>query len=271
MRIRGFFDLYQMGVGSLLFCLNDIERQLATLSQPNAPLETRVAAAIDKCHHARSLRTKWLSQDRTTTQSRGGAAETDNAIDSTLSGVNYNLGVLVRSPVDSDQRTKARELRQDFFANGVRPFTSIKYEEQHAAVDEMLGRLRGEYAEHVAACGLNVLVDQLETLNSRFGAQLDVRRRDVVEFDDVEAAEDAARDGFARVLATILADYADQPEVMSALLAQVQDQQERIATYVRRRGNTPEVDPGTGEVVEPRSGDDIDEPSPATDPEPVEA
>ncbi|QDG50019.1 hypothetical protein FIV42_04465 [Persicimonas caeni] len=269
---------YKLKPSSLLFIILDIIVQLDTLQTPNPRLKKRATDARELGRNARSLRFRWRNQDHSVSQGRSGARKTDAIIDNTLTSMDTSLGALARNDEAPDIQKKARALRKALFANGVRPVSGLTFEEQQQTVTEMLELLRDPFADHVAACGLTVLVDQLDRLNAKFSRQLDVRNRDQVEHSDVEAAEAQFTEAFNRVFVTILADYCEEPDILDKLLEQYADQQERAALYYERHGSMPDVDPNTGEPVDDDGGaplDDADEPGvdvdTDVDPEPTEA
>ncbi|QDG52132.1 hypothetical protein FIV42_15690 [Persicimonas caeni] len=265
MQIAPFSEMYQMSIGSMVFCLKDIIRQMPNLPQPNPTLQARIDTALASAQKANGMRFNWNVQERQVTKGRGGASETDNTIDKTLTATDKHLGALSRNGRRPRRQQMARELKSVFFPNGVRPLSGLSYEDQLAALEVMLQRIDDEFADHIVECGMVVLIDQLRDLVEQFAEDLDVRQRDEVTFDEVRAAEHIAREDFDHVLVTILADYRPQPEVRSALLAQVVDQQERIAAHMKRNGTIPNVDPNTGEVLDPDSGQPVEPPVADTD------
>ena len=85
-------------------------------------------------------------------------------------------------------------------------------------------------------------VEALEEHNIAFRRELNVTAREHLTYDEVRAARAEAQESFRKVILQILGDYMDDADRVRELLASVEDQQERIARYRRRRGSRPEVD-----------------------------
>jgi hypothetical protein len=171
---------------------------------------------------------------------------------------------------DTEHKRKAQIMLDDLFPNGVHTITTQTFERQHASVAELVTRLRGPYAATVTLLGMDPLVDNLDGFNGHFGREINVVNDDNITFDQVRAVRTSSEDLFHKVLFQIYANYLDDEQTRTHMLAAVVDQNQRIAQYQKRRGTTPKVDPNTGDVVEDVIDTDVDRPdTPPTDADPT--
>lgn len=185
---------------------------------------------------------------------REGAQELDNRIDTTLSQLLQAAEAFAALEAETRQKQLAEELIDELMPTGVYPITSKSFGEQHLAVDEMLGRLRGDFSEHIEVLSLDEIVEQLAELNEEFGEKVN-RPGDTVTYDEVQAARAEAQDAFDRLLIKILHDYGDDLETLRDILEPVHDQERKMQRALKRTGQAQEVDPETGEPVEPNEQD----------------
>jgi hypothetical protein len=183
-----------------------------------------------------------------------GAQELDNRIDKTLSQLLQAAEAFAGLEAETRQQQLAEELIDELMPTGVYPITSKSFGEQHLAVDEMLGRLHSDFSEHVQVLSLDEIVDQLAELNEEFGEKVN-RPGDTVTYDEVQAARAEAQDAFDRLLIKILHDYGDDLETLREILEPVHRQERQMKRSLRRTGEAQEVDPETGEPVEPNEQD----------------
>ncbi|MFB6351312.1 MAG: DUF6261 family protein [Bradymonadaceae bacterium] len=181
---------------------------------------------------------------------REGAKSHDDQIDRALSQLADTAERFAEMEVDTDTSRLAGELSDDLFPNGVYHVTSKSFDDQHIAVDELLNRLTNSYTQHVEALNLSPLVERLRELNEEFGNKL-APQTDQVDYDEVESATVEAEDAFHLLVARIMADYGDDMETFNRILQPLHEQTERTRRHFNRRGSIPEVDPETGEPVEP--------------------
>lgn len=253
-------DYYKVSTGSRLYSLRQVRQRLQGVDKPR--LLDRVERAIQANEEAARLNYDWRMRKRQKPLGRKGAAEVDAKVDKMLSAIHSAIeGYLVFDDQPALVEA-ATALKTAVFPEGVYPISSIKYEDQHAATNELLGRLDGELDAHVATLNLQPHVDRLRKLNQEFGRALASSGQGQLSFDKVEAARRAGSNAFHVVIATILGDYAEDLETLARLLGPIEEQNERARMYYKRRGTMPHVDPDTGELVE----DDEDEP--AVDDEP---
>ena len=246
-QLHPVIDHYDQGSGSMLFCLRDMKAVAARWGWTD--LEVRIDHATDACRIVRRVNYDWRQHKMSGPTTRTDSVGLDVEIDHALSHLAATARGFAESSFDSAARTAGRKLTAEVFPRGVFPITSLKYEEEHHAVAELVDRLHNDYPGEVAALALTEVVDGLAQLNDRFGralGEIDVP----ITFDQVEEARVSAREAFAKVFILALSKTLDDPDKRHELLAAYYDQQARIAHYYDRRGNTPAMDPATGEPIE---------------------
>lgn len=264
---------YKPGVGAGLYALKQVKAALGGLaSDPPDWVTSRVDTALQKFTGARTTKYDWDNTKKNAPLRRKGAAQADNRVDRAVSAVFDTAAAYRNFDKSSEQYKLANELLDGCLPDGVFPVTSARYEEQHSKVNELLERLRGEFSENVDKLHLSLFVDNLEKANADYGAKLTSLNNPAVTFDQVQAAEGQAVESYFQVIVVIWAAYIDDPTTRNKLLAPIEEQNERIARYYKRRGSVPDVDPNTGDVVsgdEPSAGDNTpatnDATTPATD------
>ena len=250
-RPSDFIDLYQFSLGGIAYCVNHMRGELVELG--NDELVEVADRAVEKHRKARSLAYDWNQQKQRDPLRREGTASLDNRIDGTLSSLLGAAEILADLEAETEQKRVAEEFVEDLFPSGVYPITSMKFADQFVAVTELLDRLEGPYAEHVEVMNVGPIVEQLEELNGQFGAKLE-QVSETLAYDEVETAKVKAEDAFHELVALAIGGYARDMETLNRVMAPVLEQTERTRRHLRGRGSIPEVDPETGEPVEPEGG-----------------
>ncbi len=249
--ISEWLSIYQLPIGAIGFCIAQMMVILRTLGNQEA---IELAEKADKKHdRAAQLKYHWEQQKEQDPVASEGARELDDEIDRTLSLIHQGAEVFTGLNEDSRQKELAEELIGELFPSGVYPITSMSFAEQHDSVEFLVERFDGEFEEHVDELNLRALVEQLRELNDEFGGKLRADTEQIV-YDEVEAAHREAEEAFHQLIARLMADYANEMETFNEVMAPVHKQTELMRRHLKRRGSTPEIDPETGEPVEP-SGD----------------
>lgn len=249
---------YKPGVGAAAFALERTAKLLrAQTPAPPAALMDRLAPAETKLAEAGALRFDWDNRKKMEPLRREGIQEIDGRVDRAVSAV-YEAAKMY---LDFDPVTRpfqmAHELVGAVFPDGVWPITSVRFEEQHSKVNQVIARLRGSFAQHVRQLNLGLLLDRLEALNAEYNAQLSALNNFTVSFAQVQAAENAAIEAYFEVVLLVWAHYLDEPATRAALLAPVEEQNTRLARHYRARRTPPKIDPTTGEEL--GAGENSDE------------
>ncbi|QDG51152.1 hypothetical protein FIV42_10510 [Persicimonas caeni] len=258
-------DGYQQDTGSKEFCLNDMRPKAE--ARGLSELVGLIDAAQADLDEVGSIEFDWGQSKTSGPASRKEAVQVDVKLDRSLGQAHTIIDAYAKGESDSPQREAARRIKTKVLPRGVFPITSLKYEQQHAAIKEFHGRMTTTFSADVDTLGLTGLIDGVGRLNADFGSHLTVDANQVT-FDQVLDARRKSDDSFALVIMATHVFTAHDPEATADLLAAYHDQQERIAQYQKRRGVTPVVDPGTGEIVDDEGGNAPVAPTPDEDTDP---
>lgn len=248
---------YKPGVGAATFALEGVARLLGAQSPAPPPwVLDRVAPAQAKLAEAGALRFDWDNRKKMEPLRRQGIMKVDAQVDRAVSAI-YDMAKVYLDFEPSTQAFQmADELVDAVFPQGVWPITSVRFEEQHNKVNQLIGRLRGRFSNHVAQLNLGLLLDRLETLNAEYNAQLSALDNFNISYSEVQEAENAAIEAYFGVVLVIWASHLDDPATRAALLAPVEEQNTRLARHHRARRTPPRLDPDTGEELTPDEDDE---------------
>lgn len=264
-RSSDFLNGYQQDNGSKQHTLNSM-RPVAERRGYTGVVDY-IDAALSDCEAVQGVNFRWRQFKASGPISRTGAVELDVKLDRTLSQFHTIVDAYANSQTESPQRQAARRIKEGVIPRGVYPITSLKYEEEHAEVDELHKQLTTDFADDVEAVALKGVVDDIGQINSAFGDEL--KKYDApITYDDVLDARRASEESYSRAIMSGVVATFDDPEARDELLSAYFDQQQRIAAYRKRRGSLPRVDPDTGEFVEedePQAGGGGAEPQPVVD------
>ncbi|RVU41064.1 hypothetical protein EA187_19375 [Lujinxingia sediminis] len=275
-QLTDLLNYRQPTAGAMLFAL---QKQHARLSpqagQPaeidNAELKGMVEEAIAVNTESRALAFDWRNQRKTAPLRREGIAEVDARADRALSQLARAIANWAELELDHPNRQMARKLQAALFPEGVGVTTSLRYEDQNAAIDELLGRLRSDYTSQIDALGLQIHVTQLTTVNAEYTERLSGLQSDALTYDQVQEAHRVGLEAYFAVILRVWNDYLQEPATRALLLAPVDEQEQRVRAYYKRRRIAPPIDPETGEVLDDEvSGlDGEEEAEPVADPSPA--
>ena len=275
-QLTDLLNYRQPTAGAMLFAL---QKQHARLSpqagQPaeidNAELKGMVEEAIAVNTKNRSLTFDWRNQRKTAPLQREGIAEVDARADRALSQLARAIANWAELELDHPNRQMARTMQAALFPEGVAVTTSLRYEDQNAAIDELLVRLQSDYTSQIDALGLQIYVTQLTRVNAEYTERLSGLKTNAITYDQVQEAHRVGLEAYFAVILRVWNDYLHDPATRATLLAPVDEQEERVRAYFKRRRIAPPIDPETGEVLDEEAGDpNAGEPAePAADPSPA--
>lgn len=275
-QLTDLLNYRQPTAGAMLFALNKQHARLCPQAgQPaeidNAGLKRMVEEALAANTESRALAFDWRNQRKTAPLRREGIAEVDARADRALSQLARAVANWAELELDHPNRQMGRRLQAALFPEGVGVTTSLRYEDQNAAIDELLGRLRRDFSTESNALGLQLYVTQLAAVNAEYTERLSGLKTDAVTYDQVQEAHRVGLDAYFAVILRVWNDYLQDPATRAKLLAPVDEQDQRVRAYYKRRRVAPPIDPETGEVLdEEAGGPDAGEPAePVADPSPA--
>lgn len=250
-RLSDLFADYDLDPGGMIHIVDEMVPMLERLGfQRGLKLADRASDGLEK---ALEKEYGWKQQQQSDHLRRQGAAELDNKIDKTLSNLLQGLETYAQFPEGSDKREVAEELIGEFFGNGVYPITSQTFMSQQAHVAQLVDKFQNDYEDEFELLGFAELVDKLGEMNEEFGSLL--RNEDAIQYDEVRAARTDAQDAFYEFLVAVIGEYGRDMETLKQLLDPYLQVNERIRRHARRSGGeTPPIDPDSGEPVDPDGG-----------------
>jgi hypothetical protein len=253
--IRLLLDLYGFTPGRMVFCV-----QLTKEAAQQRKLSEIVVACDVALEAARGWMGTLAAWERTKNAPRaragGDAAALDPALDRAVSGIhdvadNHVRSLSQRHPL----ALAAQEFLRKAYPSGPAGITSKSFEEELAAVQELLGRFGtdGDLATYVKDLSLQPFVQELELRATEFEAALRKAGAAEVAFGKVKEADALAQERLAQLVVKIAGMFNTQePEHVQArrdLLGPIMEQNQRIGEARKRRRPIGDVDPTTGSTL----------------------
>ncbi|MBA2664442.1 MAG: hypothetical protein H0U74_19300 [Bradymonadaceae bacterium] len=231
----------------------------------DAEIEVQAEEAIAHDRSVRTLLTVWQRDRKGSHGTRPEAVRIDNQLDRAMSACHGHTRNILRS-MDAEEPVAivAREFDEAFFTDGPGAITGLQFEDQLAAVEELIARWRSPaWQDKIAMLGLEMFVSRVEALVGPYREAIQNPTSRTITWSKLRAADHDGQENLLAVVARIVGTWGkaseEHVERRLAYLAVFNDQNERIASYRRRRRKAPDIDPDTGrELIE----DDInlDEP-----------
>lgn len=221
---------------------------------------------VDRCDEALAWDLKtmdmelgYLSDKGQESRSRGEAQRFDQQIDARLAAMAAIAQASTVGDAGDPVVQAAHAFLAEVFPLGVAALTQLSFEEQLAAVEQLLGRFvaPGDLAAQVDQLGLQRYVTHLGPLVARFRQELEAESIARVTFDQLESARAKGRDLLASAVFLAAATYyrrtpADS-QARNALLQELYRQDELLSRAFRRGRKVIDIDPDTG-VEQPAPG-----------------
>jgi hypothetical protein len=255
--LRGLISLNVLTVGRRLLAM----RQVLVVGQQRgepAPLLTSVQELIAYDSVLVNRERLWRQQRNETTR-RPGAQKIDYALDRQLNVVFTTTGQLIEG-LDPEQDkaliARGQALLSENFPSGVGAITRLPFDDELEVVRDIVSSLEGEqWADVVSDLGLQRQVARLRALMEAYAEALLGLPQALIEFKALRAERWLGHELMLGVVAQVLGLYhaPDPASVASreALLLPVRVQDQRVSEYLKRRRRVSDVDPDTGEEIEP--------------------
>ncbi len=277
---NSLFNLYNFSSGRRLFVFEVIKTRAETLREKTkadeaiaegrrvelvARIDTfipMVDAAIAHDTQTQLTERSWLAFKRSQSASEANAEATANAFDQDIDRLLSSIDNALKDRHRSLKKDKpelastAFAFRTELFPGGLLNHIHQKHIDQLASNDRVIAILTDPARSAARArMGLDDFTDGLVTANSRFRAALKTETSPATTYDEVRAANALGQERLLRILARILGDHADiNPEADEArarLLDPILEQNEKIGAYLRQNRTPPDVDPRTGDELDP--------------------
>ncbi len=179
----------------------------------------------------------------------------DQVVDRTLVAADNVLDFHIS--VERDE--SAVKMRSMLFPSGVGHHTQLPHFEQSAANERVLGILESdEHAAWVQAYDLTRVSKSLRKAHDAFDAALKSRDDfNQTSWDEVKAARARGQELYLETVVQILAPFPGDPAARDVLLQPIWQQEDAVRAFRRqRRGGLLDVDPESGEIIEPPEADE---------------
>jgi hypothetical protein len=261
--LRGLISLNVLTVGRRLLAMRQTLVVVQRRGEP-APLLTSVQGLIAYDSGLVARERLWRQQRDETTR-RPLARKIDYALDRQLNVVFTTTGQLIEG-LDPEQDKalieRGQALLAAHFPSGVGAITRLPFDDELEVVRDIVSSLEGEqWADVVSDLGLPRQVARLRALMEAYAEALSGLPQALIEFKALRAERWLGHELMLGVVAQVLGLYhaPDPASVASreALLLPIRAQEQRVSEYLKRRRRVSDVDPDTGEEIEP---DELTEP-----------
>jgi hypothetical protein len=260
--ISDYLVLRQMPPGRHVFALNQMGPVASELGL--VALSAHIDAAIEKGRQALRAEFAWAQARARRTSARGKAVLVDNQADVQISAIETITRARTVGDPGEPLVVQAQEVLDQIFPRGVAPITKQRFEVQLGIMDTMLEHFHGSLSTHVTNLGLERDVARLARLVEEFRAELTVINDPAITFDKVTEARDELHQHTSAVTVLALAAFPGLDEestrTRERLMAPINDQQARVFEARRRQRRPLDVDPETGQEIEPVGDADDEDP-----------
>lgn len=254
--LRRYFALYVLTVGRRLLAMR---QTLVLVEAHNGPDALR-ANLVQLIKYDEGLvgRENLWRQQRKSSKARPDAKQVDGSVDKQLGSIFTTTDKFLAGldpEADKDFIVQGQKMLAELFPEGVGAITNLPYEDELEAVRYILSELGGTWKSTVAELGLNRHVARLHTLTDDYEAALGKLPQTLVDFKVLRAERWLGHELMLSVVSQILSAYGDlNPatiDTREAVMLPINTQNLRIADYLKRRQRISDVNPDTGEELEP--------------------
>lgn len=256
--LASWIQIYRLPTGRRLFAHRGVLQELAE-HKKLGDLKEHVESAIAKDKMTMDLEHKWLQAKHETVGPH--AMKLDNEIDRTVGALVSLLRAYSDAPMDTPAKAPAAKLLGELFPAGLNGIINLAHEEEVAALEVLLGRMKKDLAAEVKALPVVApYVEGLASLTAALRAELEKKRKDTISFDVVRAAQDNGHAMLLQTVARILGAFpggGEEEKKRAALLRPIWRQNEDVRLSRQRRRRPSDVDPDTGDVVDALPAPDL--------------
>lgn len=263
--LSDFLAFKEMPPGRHVFALTQVRKVVegTALADRLVPL---VDIAIHDGRRALKLELEWSSKRKTKknkNRRRPGAQAIKHQITRQLTSI-YGI-VQHRTVGDPDDpvSAQARGLLQVAFSGGVEAIARQPFEVMLGTLDTLLTTHFEGPLSPIEALGITREVERLKRLTEQLRTELELQRRPTLTYDEVEAARDAVHESTCRVIIAVLDTLNGSDETSARdrvrILAPLEEQQELVSAARAQHRQPLDVDPDTGEEIDPDDEGEGDE------------
>lgn len=244
-------NYYKPTLGSMRYSLAGVSARVGPGLLIDEPLiRARIDRALASSEEAADLQFQWMSKQRLEPLRRQGVMNADNVVDRAISAL-YDAADTPRKLSPTNPRHQdAEALLSQLMPLGPGVITSLRFEDEHSAVNVMLRRLDTEFLPIVQRLSLEPYIEELREANQIYARELSSLDNTGITHAQVTDASQIAKDDFFAVILTVWALFLDDKPLRNQILAPIHEQNERLRLYYQNRKKTPRVDPGSGEILD---------------------
>lgn len=245
--IAPLFALYILTPGRRIYAL----RRVAEKAADHELMEFAPGIEIAIAHDRETLDLDATRREGVIVEVR----EHDGEVDRTLGAIQALISHFASG---KSKDATATALLGQLFPNGLAAHVHLAHVEQAAANERVLKILEGEvHKEWLDKHGVRPLIEELRSNHDEFDAAMKARdAAGAPTYETIKLRRDRGQDLYLEVVAHIVAQLRDKPEVRDDLLEPIRAQDLRIQHYRRQRRSVVDVNPETGEELEPTDGSD---------------
>ncbi len=187
----------------------------------------------------------------------------DQQLDRNISGIHsVAQGHIHSLEAGDEQYDISQQFVATFFPNGAAPITRLYYEDQLVAVEAMLARWQTDWKANLEKLALTALVRRTETLLVDYRAAVTTIAKRDLTWDEVRTMDAEGQENMLALIIRVCGFYNSKSQhdidTRNRYLATFFDQTQRIAAIRKRTKIVPDIDPDTGNDIEPTNAPETD-------------
>jgi len=248
-----FVNIYVFTPGRILFAVADVKRRAQ--QRDIQPVIAACNKSLDAAQLCLDTENAWnRTKNAPGSRGDGEAKAIDPLLDRAVSGTQDSVMTITRSLSPDHQLViSGKEFLRKAFPAGAIAITNLAYEDELAAVKNLLGRLAdsNDLKPYVAKLNLQPYIAEMSSLADVFETALRSSAPAEVSFGEVKASRANAQNWLLALVLKVGGLFPEptpqDAEARAFLLEPIMDQNTRIAAIHRRRQPVPDVDPNTGD------------------------
>lgn len=252
--IIALYTIARFSTGRRLFVIAQVLELARELGNVRLIARAEQALAFDR--ETREKESEWRRVRGNRSRARGNAVEIDRQLDRVIGAMHSSLhAVLVALDPRSAHAAKVRAFIDRYFPEGADAITNAEFEDALAIIEEMNEDFALLSEAERAELSITFHVPELARLAPQLSTELN-KPTGGIRFATVSAARLEGHENLCTLASTIVAEYPgrkpENVEACTKLLTPIFDANARVAER-RKRKNGPDVDvdPDTGEELEP--------------------
>ena len=196
---------------------------------------------------------------------RGNAFRLSRQIERLLTNIFSRLKGNIETLDISDPTVEASKMiLGQVYPSGVAAISNLPFEEQFAHVGAIIARFDSDLKDATESTDVARLVQRLTSLSEAFGIELEKPGDKEIDFDELVAARREGNINLRKVVCVILALLREDEGIAGAVIKPILFQVNRVQQARKGRNPPADVDPDTGQELEPLS-EELEDTPPLTE------